>query len=186
MRKLFALLLVLCLLPFAALAETIDYNFGDFTMTFPADIKGNITEKAPNQVFFMLYPDYDDTSMFHPNLNCVWTSAYMDMSQADLVELGNQILSGMAENVKAQGIEVTNYRVLTTSMESHDGKPMACLGFQYDADYTDAGVDLKATMYLLQFIFSDPDFGTYNFSYTTNDLSSSDSVTAILNTIKWN
>lgn len=186
MRKLFALLLVLCLMPFAAMAEMVEYDFGDFTMTIPADIPGNIGEKASNQVWFTLYPEYDENQQFHPNLNCVWGNGYEDLSKYVPAELGQTILNGMVQNLKSQGIAISNAEVIMGEIGAIDGEYCISIGYTYDADYTNAGINLQVTNYLIQFMVSNPEKGTFTFSYTTNDINTAQVASDILASIKWN
>lgn len=86
MRKLISIVMVLCLLLGAAIAESaplMTYDFGDFTMDMPEDIQGSIVERAENVPFASLYENYDQTAPFNDNVNIVWNSAVEDLSILD-------------------------------------------------------------------------------------------------------
>jgi len=189
MRKLFAILLILCVLPFAALAENIDYDFGDFTLTIPADIAGTINEKTDGQVYFMLYPNYNQSNAFHQNINCVWTAGFESVSlytDEQVKQLAEGVMDGMISGLKEQGIVVEDAQVLSAEHLSISGKDGIALSYSYYSDYTGAGIDLKTTVYMAQFLVSEPALGTYNLTYTYGDPNDTDAAVAILDSLKWN
>lgn len=186
MRKLFALLLILCLVPFAAMAQTMDYDFGDFTMTIPADIMGQINEKVNAQPYFILYPDYVQTDSLHQNLNCVWTAGYEDVASMDGNALGKQVINNMSNELKAQGLVITNGKVETAQLRSINGVNALLVAYTYDCDFSGLNVDIQCPVNLVQCMFSFPDKGSYVFSYTFYNSNSTDTTLAMLNSIKWN
>ena len=187
MRKLAAILMILCLTPFAALAEgnMITYDFGDFTMDFSEDMIGEINEKEENQVFFVLYPDYQEENLFDNSFTCVWSEAAEDYSQEDPAQIGQEILNQTVAAMKAQHIGIENEMLIAAAMDEHEGKPALAIIFSYDADYTDAGIDLKTTLYTMQSYVSDIDFGSYVFSIVVDHFEDAEQIMEMMNTIHW-
>ena len=190
MRKLMLILLALCLAAIPCLAEgtqNIDYDFGDFTMSFPEDTIGDVAEEiAENEVFFTIYQDYDESKPFLKNLNGTWNSTYQDLTQMDPTATAQQILNSVVVQFTSYGIAVSNPTLLMAALDEQDGKPALSIIYSTDLDYSATGTDLQMTLYTLQGIVSDESFGTYTFTISTDDIESAAPLMEIMDTITWN
>lgn len=187
MKKLLSVLLALVLMlgcasvlaeatPAESSLETFD--FGDFTMTFDADMVGEISdEKVENQVYFQLFPFYDENSAFNPTINCVWNSAVEDLTQIDANEFAAAVMQAMLAQYEAMGLKAENALILMAVPDEQDGK----YAISYLAQYTLEGT----TLYMMQAVVSDAAFGTYTFTVTFVNLEQAEALTEIVNTIKW-
>lgn len=196
MRKLFALFLVLCLIPTVALAQTADpegaaeseiitYDFGGFTMDIPADIQGQIVEPVSGQIFFQLYPDYNETESFHKNINCVWSDVYNDLTQVDPASYAQIAANTTFSALRLQGLVLENEQILGAVLDEHEGKPAMSYVISMDADYTALGLDLKTTLYMAVFVISDENLGSYTFTISVTNPEDIDPIVEMMNTIKW-
>ena len=185
MKKILALLLsLMLLLPAIALGEAASnpdayaVEFDDFTITLNATDALQKGEKVNGQVLFMLYPDYDETATMHPNINGVWTSEDVrNMGNVTPADFGNLVLQQSVQGLAAQGIAVANELLL--SAERNEATGHMTLIMSYDADYTAVGLDLKATLYMVQiYVPLGGDAGSYIFTLTG---SSMEDVDALLN-----
>ncbi|MBP3454568.1 MAG: hypothetical protein J6M20_12785 [Clostridia bacterium] len=185
MKKILALLLsLMLLLPAIALGEAASnpdayaVEFDDFTITMNATDALQKGEKANGQVLFMLYPDYDETATMHSNINAVWTSEDVSaLGEIDATTFGNLVLTQSAQGLAAQGVAVSNEALLIAERDEETGS--MTLIMSYDADYTAAGLDLKATLYMVQlYVPMGGDAGSYIFTLTG---SSMEEVDALLN-----
>lgn len=185
MKKILALLLsLMLLLPAIALGEAASnpdayaVEFDDFTITLNATDALQKGEKANGQVLFMLYPDYDETSTMHSNINGVWTSEDVSaLGEIDATTFGNLVLTQSAQGLAAQGVAVSNEALLIAERDEETGS--MTLIMSYDADYTAAGLDLKATLYMVQlYVPMGGEAGSYIFTLTG---SSMEEVDALLN-----
>ena len=186
MKKLLSILLALALMLgcVSALAEATPaesnletFEFDGFTMVFDADMIGEIYEKAENQVYFQLYPFYDETAAVNANINCVWSSAVEDLTQVDANAFASFVLSTMMPQFEELGMKAENAMVLLAQPDEQDGKYALSYLAQYDLN----GV----TLYMMQAVVSDAAFGTYTFTVTFSDLAEMEALTEIVNTIKW-
>lgn len=196
MRKLFALFLALCLIPVVALAQTADpegaaeseiitYDFGGFTMDIPADIQGQILEPVSGQIFFQLYPDYNEADPFHKNINCVWSDAYEDLTQADPALVAQTAANATFSSLRLQGLALENEQILGAVLDEHEGKPAISYVISMDADYASLGLDFKTTLYMAVFVISDENLGTYTFTISVTNPEDIDPIVEMMNTIKW-
>ncbi len=104
MKKLLSVLLALmimlsCVCAFAenstVQSNLTEFDFGDFTMTLDEDILGEVYEKANNEIYFEIYPLFDENAEFHSTINCVWSAETEDFTQVDATEYANVILDGI-------------------------------------------------------------------------------------------
>lgn len=192
MKKILALLLsLMLLLPAIALGEAASdpnlyvVDFDDFTITLNATDAIQKGEKTNGQVLFMLYPDYDETVMMHPNINAVWTSE--DVSQMGNVtptDFGNLVLQQSAQGLAAQGIAVANEALLAAERDEETGS--MTLIMSYDADYTGVGVDLKVTLYMVQlYVPMGGETGSYIFTLTGSSMEDVDALLDKLDAIEF-
>jgi len=186
MKKLLSVLLALVLMLGCAsvLAEATPaesnletFEFDGFTMTFDADMIGEIYDKAENQVYFQLFPFYDENAAFTPNINCVWNSAVEDLTQVDANAFAAAVMQAMLAQYEAMGLKAENAKVLLAQPDEQDGKYAISYLAQYDIEGT--------TLYMMQAVVSDAAFGTYTFTVTFADLMQADALTEIVNTITW-
>ena len=185
MKKILALLLsLMLLLPVIALGEAASnpdayaVEFDDFIITLNATDALQKGEKANGQVLFMLYPDYDETSTMHSNINGVWTSEDVSaMGNVSPTDFGNLVLTQSAQGLIAQGVAVTNETLLTAERDEETGTMTLIMSM--DADYTAVNVDLKTALYMVQlYVPMGGDAGSYIFTLTG---SSMEDVDALLN-----
>lgn len=192
MKKILALLLsLMLLLPAIALGEAASnpdvyaVEFDDFTITLNATDALQKGEKANGQVLFMLYPDYDETSTMHPNINGVWTSEDVsDMGNVTPTDFGNLVLQQSVQGLAAQGVAVSNEALLAAERDEETGS--MTLIMSYDADYTAVGLDLKVTLYMMQlYVPLGGDTGSYIFTLTGSSMEDVDALLNKLDTIEF-
>lgn len=177
MKKLLSVLLALaltlsCVCVFAedsaAESNLAEFDFGDFTMTFDEDMIGDVYEKVNNEVYFQIYPLFDEHAEIYSNINCVWSDETPDFTQIDATERANAILDI---------IDFENGAVLMAMPDQLDGKYSLCHLIQYELDGT--------TVYLIQISVADAAFGCYTFSATFADTTHLETLTDILTSVKW-
>ena len=190
MRKIFALMVALCLLvvPCFVNAESNDitYDFGDFTMTFPSDAYGSIADEITDGVaFFMLYQHVDENVAFKPNLNVTWTKTYIPLDTVQPSDALAEIMTEAVAALEGQGVKASNATALDASMDTLNGKAALSAVYSMDVDYSGIGADLKMTLYCAQAIISEENLGTYTFTITTDDLTTCQPLMDIVNTVAW-
>lgn len=191
MRKLLTALLVLILaLPCAAFAEEepglVQFDFGDFTMDIYEDMfYDDDYDKISGQPYFYLYQDYDPNAAFTKNLNIVWLSDSFDVHSIDPSAYAQQVLDGSVSALSQQNIAVSNPSVLYADYANQDGKTAITIIFSMTMDYTSAGVDLVMDQYTLQGMCSDPAFGTYYFTITTDNLEDTRPLMEVMDSVDW-
>lgn len=191
MRKLLTALLVLILaLPCAAFAEEepglVQFDFGDFTMDIYEDMSyDDDYDKISGQPYFYLYQDYDPNAAFTKNLNIVWLSDSFDVHSIDPSAYAQQVLDGSVSALSQQNIAVSNPSVLYADYANQDGKTAITIIFSMTMDYTSAGVDLVMDQYTLQGMCSDPAFGTYYFTITTDNLEDTRPLMEVMDSVDW-
>lgn len=191
MRKVFAALLVLVLVASsAAFAEVawVDYDCGNFTISFPEDIDGYISDQVVNnQPFVMLYQDYDESAVFNKSLNIVWSNEVMDLTAVEPATYAQQILDISVATYQQLGITVTNSVLTRADLGDMMGKPMFFYIYETTFDYSNLGIDEQKTLCTIQVMVPDEAFeGTYTFTLTTDDLSDTQLLMDVSNTIAWN
>lgn len=181
MKKLLSVLLALmimlsCVCAFAenstVQSNLTEFDFGDFTMTLDEDILGEVYEKANNEIYFEIYPLFDENAEFHSTINCVWSAETEDFTQVDATEYANVILDGILN-----AMDATNGEVLLAMSDWLDGKYSQCHFIRYELDGT--------TMYLIQMRVSDAAFGYYAFTAAFTDETHIKALTDILYSVKW-
>jgi len=190
MRKLLCLILILIMLTTcAALAEEswFQYNFGDFNLTFPADVVSAYTEeRAENQPFLMFYQDYDENASFVKNLNVVWNSGVDDITSLDPAAVGQSILDGLTKQFEAMGVAPSKCLLVSAETLDYNGLPAIGIGYTLTVDYSALNNGPVLDLVFVQLLFSDEAFGTYNFTLTTDDIDNSQLLTTILDSLSWN
>lgn len=198
MRKFLLVLMALCLAALPCLAEgaapaettapveTIDYDFGDFTLTFPAEMPGEIADEITSGApFVTLYQMDDLEDAFSSNLNVVWTEDASDLSAADPAATAQSIVDGVVASLAQQGIVATNPTILAATMDEVGGKPALSVIYSMDMDYSGAGVDLQVNVTYIQGIVSEEGLGTYTFTIGTDNINGCQSLIDIVNTTVW-
>ena len=186
MRKFLTLLLVLCLAAMPVLAETMTYDFGDFTISFSPDANGNIADEITDGAsFFLIYQDAVAEGQFNANLNIAWSSAYEDLTALAPAETAETMATASASALEGQGVKTANVQVVGASMDEIGGKPALSVVYSMDVDYTGMGLDLQTTLYFAQGFVSEEALGTYTFTITTTDLATAQPLVDIVNTVQW-
>ncbi len=193
MRRILAALvaLMLALTAVGALAEaavdasTETTDFGDFSMTYPADVTLEMAAKEENGVYFTLSSPAGEDG-FTGNLSCVWSSEYEDFSGIEPQDLLDYVLETFAGEAEGEGLIVTNVEGLNADWLQLGGKKAVAVGYSYDVDYSQLGLDYQTNLMCLSATVSDPAFGTYNFSITTDTAEGLNALAAVMDTITWN
>ena len=187
MRKFLLVLMALCLAIVPALAETAEpatLDFGDFTMTIPADMQYEMADEiTDNATFFMLYQPSE--SAFTTNMALVWSEAASDLTAADPQTTGEAILATAQTTLEAQSVAVANPTLVGASMDEIGGKAALSVMYSMDVDYTNAGLDLQTTLTWVQGIVSEEGLGTYTFTITTDNVDGCQSLVDIVNSTVW-
>ncbi len=192
MKKILALLLsLMLLLPAIALGEAASnpdvytVEFDDFYLTVNATDAVQKGEKANGGIVMMLYPDYDETAMMHPNINAVWTSEDVSaMGDIDATDFGNLVLTQSAQGLAAQGIAVANETLLAAERDEETGSMTLIMAM--DADYTAVGLDLKVTLYMAQiYVPMGGEAGSYIFTLTGSSMEDVDALLDKLDAIEF-
>ena len=181
MRKFLLVLMALCLAVVPALAETTAVDFGAFTLTFPAEMQGQVAEEiVENEAFVTLYQMDDMEDSFASNLNIVWSE-----SVVDLASYAQAIVDASVAMMEQQNVAVANPTVLGASMDEIGGKAALSVMYSMDVDYTNVGLDLQTTLTWVQGIVSEEGLGTYTFTITTDNVDGCQSLVDIVNSTVW-
>lgn len=191
MKKLIALFLCLTLiLPVIALAETETTTLTqtidliDLTMDIgPNDLYEVAPTKADNQVFAIIYPNYDATAMSHANINLVWSSANAaaEIAAAGGIETyGQDYLQQIVDVFASMGIVANDAQLLGASFEEDYGVMYTYMLL----DYTGAGVALTLDQYQMQVYLCDETEGTYIVTLTASTPEEMAALLPYLETIK--
>lgn len=170
MKKLFALLLCLALfLPAMALAETeatvYTLAFDGFTIDLGENDYYEVAEtKENNQVYLIVYPNYDPEAGTSDNFNIVWYNgdATAELTTWEPTEYAAMILEAAKPQYEALGIKLNKAEVLDATYE--DG---VYVSMTYcELDYTGAGYDLVLPNYQMQFYICLSETDTYIITMT--------------------
>lgn len=194
MRKILAVMvaLMLALTAVGALAEAAagvnvtTHNFGDFNLSYPEDCRLDLGTKTDNGVYFTLFSPSTSEANFSNNLNCVWMSQYEDITQYQPQDLLDYTVSSFAEGAAAQGLIVTNVQGLKADWVQMDGLQAMAIGYSYDADYSNMGANLQASLICMSVSVADPSFGVYTFSITSGNEVGIQELANVLDSITWN
>lgn len=184
MKKFVALVLAALLLCSSALADV--YSFGDFNLDIDPDMPGMLGEKADDEVYLYLYPNYSEADQFHANINVVWQEAVEDLSTIDPAEFGESILSSAISALAASSIDASNPTLLTADYISMSDLVALAGLYTIDCDFSGMGKDFKCTLYYLQAVVSVEGIGSYTFTLTTDKQENLESLVEILDTVTWN
>ena len=190
MKKILSVILSLVLLlPVLAGAEapvlpyTID--FGPFTMNLAANDYYEIADSlVSNQVYTIIYVDYDENSMMTPTINAVWSSD--DLAReinliGGMEKYAEIILKNTHSTYASMGIQMTNPTVIMTEWDDNIG----CIVTSCTMDYTGSGVDMVTAMYQMQALFCNLDGGSYIFTLTSNSMEQIVTMAAYLDTLQF-
>lgn len=182
MKKLLALLLsLLLLLPAVSLGESETYtvDFDDFILTVSSDDIIQKGQKTEGGVVFMLYPNYDEAAISHPNISSAWTAEGLDgVTTVTAPIFGAQVLQGIVDNLAAQNVIISNSQVLDAQFDEETGS--LTLVFAMDADYSGMGVDVQLAMYMVQVYIPLGEKGTYVFAITSDTMEGADALLTYL------
>lgn len=189
MKKFFALLLsLMLLLPAFALGEalpavdTYTVEFEDFTITVTSEDIIQRGEKAEQQILFILYPAYDETSIYHPNINALWTAEDLgQLGSTPAEDFGNTVLEQSVQLLQQQGIAVTNPKLVEASFDEES--KITTLITSMDADYSGAGIDLAISMCQMQMYVPMAEGGSYIFTLSSTSLEGLDALLNYMNTV---
>ena len=189
MRKFLLVLMALCLAVVPALAETAEtatVDFGAFTLTFPAEMQGQVAEEiVENEAFVTLYQMDDMEDSFASNLNIVWNESVVDLASQDPAAYAQAIVDASVAMMEQQNVAVANPTVLGASMDEIGGKAALSMMYSMDVDYTNAGLDLQITLTFVQGIVSEEGLGTYTFTISTDNVDGCQSLVDIVNSTVW-
>ena len=190
MRKLCSLLLVLALLlGCSALAEDnfVEYDFGCFTLTIPADAVGSISEEiTANEPFITIYENYDENAQFNSSLDCVWNENHIDFSAVEPAAYAQSILDSLVNQFTSFGLGISDAAVTEPVYAEKGGADMfSCMIYMF-VDYTALGIDLKTPTYTLLSMRSDDAVGgSYCFTVTSDALDNCTMLRGIADSIRW-
>ncbi len=168
--------------------ETQTLDFGDFTLSLPADTYGQQGAKTNGQAMLLLYETLPTGTEVTANLNAVWvaqSATYSEELAASMAEELEKSYPTIIAQLQMQGIAASNMRLLSAATGSVGNLPSVDLLTSYDADYTALGVDLKTNLLMLQRTVCLGDKGMYIFTITAEDLSECVRLSSILNTLAW-
>ena len=191
MRKAIATLLVFLLLAgVAGYAEAawMDYDFGNFTISFPEDTDFYFEDEIVSNVpFAYFYQDYDENAAFNKNLNIVWTDEVLDLNTIDPTSVAQSILESTVAQYEQMGLAPANASLLIADFDEQDGKRAFSYMYTITLDYTVFGAAEQYTLYVLQAMVPDEAFGgTYTLTLTTDDLENCQLLLDISDSIVWN
>ena len=165
MKKLLSLLLILALLPCAALADTV-IDVGAFQVCIPESAYVVTHDKIANSVIANIIPDPNSPSGVYANINVTWGLA----SKADITftasEYAEFVLNETLAGLTAENIAVSNAQVLASELDQDEG--YIFLYFSFDADYTGMGVNLVTTLYMVQESLCVDGDGMYTITFTAD------------------
>ena len=95
------------------------------------------------------------------------------------------IMASAVSALEGQGATVTNPQVLTAGLDEVGSKTALSVGYSMDVDYTGMGVDLQVTLIFAQAIVSEEGLGTYTFTITTDDPTTTQPLVDIVNSTVW-
>ena len=186
MRKFLLVLMALCLAVVPALAETTAVDFGAFTLTFPAEMQGQVAEEiVENEAFDTLYQMDDMEDSFASNLNIVWSESVVDLASQDPAAYAQAIVDASVAMMEQQNVAVANPTVLGASMDEIGGKTALSVVYTMDLDYTGMGVDLQTNVTFVQAIVSEDAIGTYTFTIASDSMDGCQPLVEVVNTVVW-
>ena len=190
MKKLLSIILCLMLLlPVLAAAEvavlpyTID--FGPFTMNLGANDYYEVADSmVSNQLYAIIYVDYDENALVTPTINAVWSSDNL-AQEINLIGGMEKYADLVQENAKSMyasmGITMSNVSVLMTEWEDNIGYSLTSCTM----DYTGAGVDMVTQLYQMQALFCNLEGGSFIFTLTSNDMNQLITMASYLDTLQF-
>ena len=159
-------------------AELDTFDFGDFFMTFDANMVGTTYDKTDGGIWFTLYPDYDESAATHPNITVVWAETAQNLTKMNAQGFAEAVLEAAVTQLESADIAVKNKEVLSAQLNELDGKDAIMV--QYVIEIEDC------TVYTTQIVASDKAFGAYAFTATYfNEPEQGEALLEILNTITW-
>ncbi len=188
MKKLFALMLCLCLLIPAALAETDEIaletrllDLSDFSMlTFTIDAV-DVQQKADGAIWCTVYPLYNETVAFHDTIRVVWyaTDLTDSIKLVGAERYASEILEETLRSYNSAGVSATNAQLLSARYENDQ----LTFAYRMELDYLPMGIDLQVTMWQMQVFILRGEAGSYSFTLTADTLEDLNLQTYYLGTV---
>lgn len=182
MKKLLALVLVLLLVCSSTMASAL--FLGDFNLDIELEWIADKAEKADNQVYLQIYPQYDAEAQFHPNINVVWMENAGDLD-LDAEQIDTMLIQYQTAYQDA-GIAADNMTLKAYNYGIVDDRPTFGIIYTCDCDYSGFGVDLQLTLWVAQIMVEAPDGSCYAFTATAADYDELHGLVDILDTLTWN
>ncbi|MBE5778872.1 MAG: hypothetical protein E7331_06015 [Clostridiales bacterium] len=191
-----ALLVVLCMMPAASLAENLIFgdidgevlDFDAFTLTLSNGDICQMGEKQHGALWATIYPEYDPSSQTHPNMNIIWSMLpllpELPDNEADMQAFSATTAEDTAAQVAEMGIPCTV--ISATVLDNMVINGVEFRGIQHISnwDYTEYSQGAIGEMQLTttQF-FADFPEGGYVFTLTSYDVPHMNAMMEILETI---
>lgn len=185
MKKLLSLILCLMLaLSACAMAETAaTVDFGTFTMDLGPNDQYEVADAMnPNQVYAIIYPNYDPNAAFTNSINVLWTTSDLaaEVKQCGGMDKYAQLVIQSAKSqYTAQGISTLNASVMASDMDDKTAVSITT----YTLDYSAAGVDMVTDLYQMQALFFNAANDNYLFTLTAHTLEELQAMSAYLDTL---
>ena len=150
MKRIAALILSICLLltvtsAFAETATMTRTSLGDFSLELDPSAL-TLQTKANNDIMAWYYPIAGDTTV---NMNVVWSTDIMDlnaMTQDDIDEFAELLLSTIASSLEALGVEITESETYETAVGELDGVPTLLIAHGLTYDMTPLGLPAQVSL----------------------------------------
>ena len=192
MKKIIATLVaIIMLLTATAFAEDVawlELELMDMTISAPEDVIGYVSDTfEPDVPFACFYEDYDETRFFSKNVTFAYTNEVMDIYSIDPFEVATYLAEGASEAYIGMGITARNPAVIDAGLDTQDGRDALFMYFITDVDYSTIGYNESITLNTVQMIVPIPEKGiTYIVTVSTDDMSNSNILFGISDSITWN
>ncbi len=137
-----------------------------------------------NQLYAIIYVDYEENSLVTPTINAIWTSDNLtrEINMIGGMEKYAELVQENATSMYASmGITMSDVSVIMTEWEDDIG----CSITSCTMDYTGAGVDMVTTLYQMQALFCNLEGGSFIFTLTTNDMNQLVTMVSYLDTLQF-
>ena len=192
MKKIIAsLVAIIMLLTATAFAEDVawlELELMDMTISAPEDVIGYVSDTfEPDVPFACFYEDYDETRFFNKNVAFTYVYEVMDIYSVDPFEVANYISLSASETLVGMGITAGTPAVIDAAIDTQDGRDALFMYFITDVDYSTIGYNESITLNTVQMIVPIPEKGiTYIVTVSTDDMSNSNILFGISDSITWN
>ena len=184
MDEMMALMLCLDTVTFKnAQMQTVD--FGAFTMEIGANEYYEVADTmTSNNVYLIIYPDYNLTGQTTNNINVVYTEDNLTQQLAlvgGIEKYAELVLKQTAPQYEAMGIKMTDAQILYALHEDDN----AAIIMASTLDYSGAGVDLVLTLYQMVGMFLNTPSGDYIFTVTSDSMTTLSEMASRLDTVQF-